>query len=122
MKKCKKCLLLEAGENKSYNTIKEYLDNIDPTLKTDIKNYKLRLEKCKKCDFLISGMCLKCGCYVEVRAAFNDKHCVIITIKINLQINIIKIRLIKISLQRISTTFLLNQTTQSLAETVIGRE
>ena len=64
MKKCKKCLLLEAGENKSYNTIKE-----------DMKNYKLRLEKCKKCDFLISGMCLKCGCYVEVRAALNDKHC-----------------------------------------------
>ena len=53
-------MLLEAGENKSYNTM---------------KNYKLRLEKCKKCDFLISGMCLKCGCYVEVRAAFNDKHC-----------------------------------------------
>ena len=69
MKKCKKCLLLEAGENKSYNTIKEYLDNIDPSLKTDMKNYKLRLEKCKKCDFLISGMCL------EVRAALNDKHC-----------------------------------------------
>lgn len=45
---------------------------------------------------------------------YNDKD--------NLQINIIKIRLIKISLQRISTTFLLNQTTQSLAETVIGRE
>ena len=40
-----------------------------------MKNYKLRLEKCKKCDFLISGMCLKCGCYVEVRAALNDKHC-----------------------------------------------
>lgn len=29
MKKCKKCLLLEAGENKSYNTIKEYLDKAD---------------------------------------------------------------------------------------------
>ena len=43
MKKCKKCLLLEAGENKSYNTIKEYLDNIDPSLKTDMKNYKLIL-------------------------------------------------------------------------------
>ena len=76
-------MLLEAGENKSYYIpfdwanafAKEYLDNIDPTLKTDMKNYKLRLEKCKKCDFLISGMCLKCGCYVEVRAAFNDKHC-----------------------------------------------
>ncbi len=75
MKKCKKCLLLEAGENKSYDTIKEYLANIDPSLKTDIDNYKLRLDKCKECDFLISGMCLKCGCYVEVRAAFKDKHC-----------------------------------------------
>ena len=45
MKKCKKCLLLEAGENKSYNTIKEYLDNIDPTLKTDIKNRRGRPRK-----------------------------------------------------------------------------
>lgn len=75
MKNCRRCLLLEAGENNSYNSVKDYLDNLDNSLKTDIKTYNLRLEGCKKCDFLISGMCLKCGCYVEFRAALKDKHC-----------------------------------------------
>ncbi|MCI5735114.1 MAG: DUF6171 family protein [Eubacterium sp.] len=75
MKKCKRCLLSEAGENKSYTTVREYLDNLDDSLKADDKTYKSRLDECKKCDFLISGMCLKCGCYVEIRAALKDKHC-----------------------------------------------
>lgn len=75
MKKCKRCLLSEAGEKKSYTTVREYLDNLDDSLKADDKTYKSRLDECKKCDFLISGMCLKCGCYVEIRAALKDKHC-----------------------------------------------
>ncbi|MDY4109318.1 MAG: DUF6171 family protein [Eubacterium sp.] len=75
MNKCKRCLLSEAGENKSYTTVREYLDNLDDSLKADDKTYKSRLDECKKCDFLISGMCLKCGCYVEIRAALKDKHC-----------------------------------------------
>lgn len=75
MKKCKRSLLSEAGENKSYTTVREYLDNLDDSLKADDKTYKSRLDECKKCDFLISGMCLKCGCYVEIRAALKDKHC-----------------------------------------------
>lgn len=75
MNKCKRCLLLEAGENKSYTTVREYLDILDDSLKADDKTYKSRLDECKKCDFLISGMCLKCGCYVEIRAALKDKHC-----------------------------------------------
>lgn len=75
MKKCKRCLLSEAGENKFYTTVREYLDILDDSLKADDKTYKSRLDECKKCDFLISGMCLKCGCYVEIRAALKDKHC-----------------------------------------------
>lgn len=75
MNKCKRCLLSEAGENKSYTTVREYLDNLDDSLKADDKTYKSRLDECKKCDFLISGMCLKCGCYVEIRAVLKDKHC-----------------------------------------------
>ena len=75
MNKCKRCLLTEAGENKSYTTVREYLDILDDSIKADDKTYKSRLDECKKCDFLISGMCLKCGCYVEIRAALKDKHC-----------------------------------------------
>ena len=73
--KCKRCLLLEAGEKASYKTVSDYIDNLDDSLKVDEKQYKLRLEKCKNCDYLISGMCLKCGCYVEIRALLKDKHC-----------------------------------------------
>lgn len=72
---CKKCLLLEAGEKSSYKTVKAYLDNLDASLKADEKLYKKRLSLCRECDFLISGMCRKCGCYVEIRAALKDKCC-----------------------------------------------
>lgn len=73
--KCKKCLLLEAGENKSYQTVKDYLDNLDRSLIVDDEKYNERLTQCRNCDSLISGMCLKCGCYVEIRAALNNKNC-----------------------------------------------
>lgn len=73
--KCKKCLLLEAGEKKSYETVKKYLDNLDGILRVADKEYNSRLDKCRDCESLISGMCLKCGCYVEIRAALKNKKC-----------------------------------------------
>ena len=72
---CKKCLLLEAGEEASYKTITDYLDTLDESLFVDSDLYKKRLSYCKNCDYLISGMCLKCGCYVEIRAKLKDKNC-----------------------------------------------
>lgn len=75
MSVCKKCLLLEAGEQKSFAGVKDYLDTIENSLKVDDDLYKKRLSLCKECDNLISGMCLKCGCYVEIRAALKNKAC-----------------------------------------------
>lgn len=75
MSACKKCLLLEAGEQKSFAGVKDYLDTIDNSLKVDDDLYKKRLSLCRECDNLISGMCLKCGCYVEIRAALKNKAC-----------------------------------------------
>lgn len=72
---CKKCLLLEAGEKAVFNTVSEYLENLDKDLKVSSTEYKKRLDLCRKCDSLISGMCLKCGCYVEIRAALKNKSC-----------------------------------------------
>lgn len=72
---CKKCLLLEAGENAAYQTVSDYLDTLDKSLLADDEIYQKRLLLCKSCDFLISGMCRKCGCYVEIRAALKDKGC-----------------------------------------------
>lgn len=75
MSACKKCLLLEAGEQKSFAGVKDYLDTIDNSLKVNDDLYKKRLSLCRECDNLISGMCLKCGCYVEIRAALKNKAC-----------------------------------------------
>ncbi len=72
---CKKCLLLEAGERKSFETVKDYIQNLDTDLKVDDLQYKKRLSRCLSCDSLISGMCIKCGCYVEIRAALKNKSC-----------------------------------------------
>jgi predicted Zn-ribbon and HTH transcriptional regulator len=72
---CKRCLLLEAGEDVTYDEIMAYVATIDINeLATDdvIDN---RLDKCKSCDYLISGMCRKCGCYVEVRARMKNSSC-----------------------------------------------
>lgn len=72
---CKKCLLLEAGENSAYQNVSSYLETLDDSLKVDKQLYNERLQLCRNCDFLISGMCRKCGCYVEIRAALKNKSC-----------------------------------------------
>ena len=72
---CKKCLLLEAGENAAFQTISDYLNTLDQSLLVGNELYNKRLAFCKKCEYLISGMCRKCGCYVEIRAALKDKVC-----------------------------------------------
>lgn len=75
MEECKKCLLLEAAEEGAFKSIAERIEKLPESEKADKELYSLRLEKCKNCDNLISGMCLKCGCYVEFRAAFKRKKC-----------------------------------------------
>ena len=72
---CKKCLLLEAGEEASYKTVTDYLDTLDKSLIAEDNIYQERLSFCKNCDYLIAGMCRKCGCYVEIRAALKEKNC-----------------------------------------------
>lgn len=75
MQKCKKCLLLEAGERVTYDEIMNYVNTLDKESLCDENTYKQRLAICKACDNLLSGMCLKCGCYVEVRARLAVSDC-----------------------------------------------
>ena len=74
-RECKRCLLLMSGEEDNYMLVKQYIAKIKPEDKTDDSIYAQRLEICKECDYLISGTCIKCGCYVEFRAAFRNKKC-----------------------------------------------
>ena len=66
---------MEAAENDTFALIASKLETIPPSERADDKTYKARLEKCKSCDFLISGVCIKCGCYVEFRAAYRRMKC-----------------------------------------------
>ena len=75
MAECKRCLLHEAAEEATLQSIKERIDKLPETEKAPAELYEKRLKECKECEQLISGMCLKCGCYVEFRAAFIKNHC-----------------------------------------------
>lgn len=74
-RECKRCLLLASGDEVNYELVRQYIAKIRPEDKTDDETYTERLEKCKTCDNLISGVCIKCGCYVEFRAAYKNKKC-----------------------------------------------
>ncbi len=75
MKECKRCLLRESAENDTFESIRIRIDKLRPDEKADEELYQRRLDFCKSCDHLISGICMKCGCYVEFRAAFRQMKC-----------------------------------------------
>ena len=75
LRECKKCLLLQSGDEDNHKLVQQYIAKIKPEEKCDYETYEKRLEICRNCDNLISGTCIKCGCYVEFRAAFKMKHC-----------------------------------------------
>lgn len=72
---CKRCLLFEAGETAAAAEVQAYLDTLPLTDLAEASLRLQRLKNCKTCAQLISGMCRKCGCYVEIRAALKDSHC-----------------------------------------------
>ena len=74
-RECKKCLLYESAEADMLESIKEKISNLSPEEKADDELYNNRLAFCKQCDNLISGVCMKCGCYEEFRAAFKKMKC-----------------------------------------------
>ena len=75
MQPCKRCLLLESAQADTFQSLQAHLDKIPPEQKTDSAVYQSRLESCKQCDNLLSGVCMKCGCYVELRAAYALQKC-----------------------------------------------
>jgi len=75
MKECKRCLLRESAENDTFENIRSRIDRLRPEEKSDEELYERRLNACRECDHLISGICIKCGCYVEFRAAFRQMKC-----------------------------------------------
>ena len=75
MKECKRCLLRESAEEDVFESIIKRIDSLSADERVGDELYRHRLALCKGCDSLISGVCMKCGCYVEFRAAFKKMNC-----------------------------------------------
>lgn len=75
MEKRKRCLLRESAEAVVYEDIKSRIERLSESDRADERTYNSRIEFCKACEHLISGVCMKCGCYVEFRAAFKKQAC-----------------------------------------------
>lgn len=74
-KPCTRCLLKEAGNADLSAQIKEQIKRFPEKEKVSSTEYDNRLKLCLICDNLYQGTCLKCGCYVELRALANSSHC-----------------------------------------------
>ena len=74
-KPCRRCLLSEMNDDAASGIVRKGISDILDRDRTDEKVYAERLSICRSCDNLLSGTCLSCGCYVEIRAAINKGRC-----------------------------------------------
>lgn len=72
---CRKCLYGEEAVAKEFENIPFYIEAIPKERRAEEKEYQQRLLKCQQCNHLFQGICRKCGCFVELRAAKKDLHC-----------------------------------------------
>lgn len=72
---CRKCLLRDMPEQEAYANLFHYLENLSPDDRVPDEVYNERLNICRSCDKLLSGTCILCGCYVELRAAMRVRSC-----------------------------------------------
>ncbi len=73
---CKRCLLFEmADKDDVIAQVEKTRKLLNDDERSSDEEYKRRLDICKECDKLIDATCLKCGCYVEIRALSKGAHC-----------------------------------------------
>ncbi|MBR5937582.1 MAG: hypothetical protein IKZ90_04855 [Clostridiales bacterium] len=74
-KPCRRCLLSEMNDASKMDMVKKWIEDLPKSDRADEKVYEERLSICRLCDNLLSGTCLSCGCYVEIRAAIKKGRC-----------------------------------------------
>ncbi|MCC8137047.1 MAG: DUF6171 family protein [Clostridiales bacterium] len=72
---CRRCLLRDMPDQERYANLYAYLDSLSADDRVPDAVYAERLAVCRTCDKLLSGMCILCGCYVELRAAMRVRGC-----------------------------------------------
>ncbi len=72
---CKRCLLQDMSESVYREIVLRGIDGISEEDRAEEEMVAKRLVICKACDQLVSGTCLACGCYVEIRSSIKKGRC-----------------------------------------------
>jgi tRNA(Ile)-lysidine synthase TilS/MesJ len=72
---CLRCLLSEIDEEAYRKNILRVTELMKASEKASDQVKERRLAACRVCDYLESGTCRACGCYVELRAALKGGRC-----------------------------------------------
>ena len=72
---CKRCLVRESADEQLSVQIAKTILRIPLQERTQESVYESRLDICRNCSSLLAGICQKCGCFVEVRAAKATECC-----------------------------------------------
>lgn len=75
LRDCKTCLPSGLSNAEYFKSVSAYISNIPEELKTPDEIYADRLDYCKRCKYLMNGLCRLCGCFVEIRAASVKSYC-----------------------------------------------
>lgn len=63
------------GMSAEYNDVQTFISVLSDEQKVSNEVYTARLEVCRHCSSLEEGTCMKCGCYVEMRAIKKRLSC-----------------------------------------------
>lgn len=72
---CYRCLIRDISQKDYEENIEKYVKAISEADRVEKVECDRRLKLCLECDNLNAGTCMKCGCYVEIRAAMSLGHC-----------------------------------------------
>lgn len=72
---CRRCLEIPVDERELAETLDRYLETLPPEVRVPPEVYESRLAACADCPNRASYTCLKCGCYVQARAAKRAAAC-----------------------------------------------
>ena len=72
---CKRCLIQGVDREAFQRNLRAYVDSLPESEKANVPLYQSRLLICDRCAHLLEGMCRKCGCFVEARAAKRTMAC-----------------------------------------------
>ena len=73
---CRRCLLEDMPDEAALaRSIRELIDLLPEEKRSSAEVNAQRLSICRECNHLQNGMCVLCGCYVELRAAKRMMKC-----------------------------------------------